>query len=149
MSQWEGADKGMYSIGEAARITGVSAYTLRYYEQIGLLPSPQRQGGKPEGVRQYTDQDLRFIQFIYGLKQTGMKLEDIAAFTEDGCLLSGERLPHDIEDTLYKRMDMLDRHLARLNTQIEQLESVRTIAEEKRKMYAAMLLTQEKKAMDS
>lgn len=129
----------MYSIGEAARITGVSAYTLRYYEQIGLLPSPQRQGGKSEGVRQYSDQDLRFIQFIYGLKQTGMKLEDIAAFTEDGCLLSGERLPHDIEDTLHKRMEMLDRHLARLNVQIEQLESVRKIAEEKRNMYDAML----------
>lgn len=134
----------MYSIGEAARITGVSAYTLRYYEQIGLLPSPQRQGGKPEGVRQYSDQDLRFIQFIYGLKQTGMKLEDIAAFAEDGCLLSGGRLSHDIEDTLHKRMDMLDRHLARLNAQIEQLESVRTIAVEKRKMYASIMHEQQK-----
>ncbi|MEQ7050595.1 MerR family transcriptional regulator [Paenibacillaceae sp. P-4] len=144
MSQWEGADKGMYSIGEAARITGVSAYTLRYYEQIGLLPSPQRQGGKPEGVRQYSDQDLRFIQFIYGLKQTGMKLEDIAAFTEDGCLLSGERLPHDIEDTLHKRMDMLDRHLTRLNVQIVQLESVRKTAEEKRRMYDELLHEQQK-----
>ncbi|KJB89448.1 transcriptional regulator [Paenibacillus sp. E194] len=133
----------MYSIGEAARITGVSAYTLRYYEQIGLLPSPQRQGGKPKGVRQYNDQDLRFIQFIYGLKQTGMKLEDIAAFTEDGCLLSGERLPHDIEDTLHKRMDMLDHHLARLSAQIDQLESVRTTAVEKRRMYAEMLQNQQ------
>ncbi|MBG9735255.1 MerR family transcriptional regulator [Paenibacillus alvei] len=132
----------MYSIGEAARLTGISAYTLRYYEQIGLLPSPQRLGGKPDGVRQYDEQDVRFIQFIYGLKQTGMKLEDIAAFTEAGCLLSGNRLPHDIEDTLHKRIGMLDRHLARLDAQIKQLESVRKIAEEKRSMYDAMLLEQ-------
>ncbi|EJW18642.1 MerR family transcriptional regulator [Paenibacillus alvei] len=132
----------MYSIGEAARLTGISAYTLRYYEQIGLLHSPQRLGGKPDGVRQYDEQDVRFIQFIYGLKQTGMKLEDIAAFTEDGCLLSGNRLPHDIEDTLHKRIGMLDRHLARLDAQIKQLESVRKIAEEKRSMYDAMLLEQ-------
>ncbi|MCY7484156.1 MerR family transcriptional regulator [Paenibacillus alvei] len=132
----------MYSIGEAARLTGISAYTLRYYEQIGLLHSPQRLGGKPDGVRQYDEQDVRFIQFIYGLKQTGMKLEDIAAFTGDGCLLSGNRLPHDIEDTLHKRIGMLDRHLARLDAQIKQLESVRKIAEEKRSMYDAMLLEQ-------
>ncbi|MEW9106340.1 MerR family transcriptional regulator [Paenibacillus sp.] len=132
----------MYSIGEAARLTGISVYTLRYYEQIGLLHSPQRLGGKPDGVRQYDEQDVRFIQFIYGLKQTGMKLEDIAAFTEDGCLLSGNRLPHDIEDTLHKRIGMLDRHLARLDAQIKQLESVRKIAEEKRSMYDAMLLEQ-------
>ncbi|WP_289356694.1 MerR family transcriptional regulator [Paenibacillus sp. S-12] len=132
----------MYSIGEAARLTGISAHTLRYYEQIGLLYSPQRLGGKPDGVRQYDEQDVRFIQFIYGLKQTGMKLEDIAAFTEDGCLLSGNRLPHDIEDTLHKRIGMLDRHLARLDAQIKQLESVRKIAEEKRSMYDAMLLEQ-------
>ncbi|MGG0811089.1 MerR family transcriptional regulator [Paenibacillus alvei] len=120
----------------------MSAYTLRYYEQIGLLHSPQRLGGKPDGVRQYDEQDVRFIQFIYGLKQTGMKLEDIAAFTEDGCLLSGNRLPYDIEDTLHKRIGMLDRHLARLDAQIKQLESVRKIAEEKRSMYDAMLLEQ-------
>ncbi|NOJ70468.1 MerR family transcriptional regulator [Paenibacillus alvei] len=132
----------MYSIGEAARLTGISAYTLRYYEQIGLLHSPQRLGGKPDGVRQYDEQDVRFIQFIYGLKQTGMKLEDIAAFTEAGCLLSGNRLPHDIEDTLHKRIGMLDRHLARLDAQIKQLESIRKIAEEKRSMYDAMLLEQ-------
>lgn len=138
----------MYSIGEAARITGVSAYTLRYYEQIGLLPSPQRQGGKPEGVRQYNDQDLKFIQFIYGLKQTGMKLEDIVVFTADGCLLSGERQPHDIEDTLHKRMDMLDRHLERLNAQIAQLESVRKITEEKRNIYDELLHKQQKSMND-
>lgn len=110
----------MYSIGEAARLTGISAYTLRYYEQIGLLHSPQRLGGKPDGARQYDEQDVRFIQFIYGLKQTGMKLED----------------------TLHKRIGMLDRHLARLDAQIKQLESVRKIAEEKRSMYDAMLLEQ-------
>lgn len=142
MKQREGANGRMYSIGEAARLTGISAYTLRYYEEIGLLPSPQRLGGRPDGIRQYDEQDVRFIQFIYGLKQTGMKLEDIAAFTEDGCLLSGKHLPHDIEDTLHKRMDMLDRHLARLDAQIEKLESVRKITEKKRSMYDAMLLEQ-------
>jgi DNA-binding transcriptional MerR regulator len=78
----------MYSIGQISKLTGITAFTLRYYEKIGLLPKPHLLDGKQNGVRRYDDQDLRFIRFIHGLKQTGMKLEDIAAFTEDGCLLN-------------------------------------------------------------
>lgn len=65
----------MYTISEIARLTGISAYTLRYYEKIGVLPDPTRQEGRKNGIRRYSDQDLRFIRFIHGLKQTGMKLE--------------------------------------------------------------------------
>jgi DNA-binding transcriptional MerR regulator len=78
----------MYSISEISKLTGITAYTLRYYEKIGLLPNPTRLNEKINGVRRYDDQDLRFIRFIYGLKQTGMKLKDIALFAEDGCLLN-------------------------------------------------------------
>lgn len=35
----------MYTIGEAAINTGISAHTLRYYEKLGLLPEPERQNG--------------------------------------------------------------------------------------------------------
>lgn len=36
----------MLTIGEVARRSGVAATTLRYYEQIGLLPAPTRLGGQ-------------------------------------------------------------------------------------------------------
>ncbi len=40
----------MFTIGQVAELTGVSSYTLRYYEKIGLLPPPKRNSG---GIREY------------------------------------------------------------------------------------------------
>lgn len=130
----------MYSIGEVARLTGISAFTLRYYEKIGLLPSPRRLDGKQDGVRRYDERDLRFIRFIHGLKQTGMKLEEIAAFTEDGCLMNHPDLEHvDKKGILHKRIEMLDKHMDWLQQQMKQLEYVNEIAKQKRAFYSAML----------
>ncbi|WP_231884623.1 MerR family DNA-binding transcriptional regulator [Paenibacillus elgii] len=33
----------MYSISDIARLSGITAFTLRYYEKIGVLPKPRRQ----------------------------------------------------------------------------------------------------------
>ena len=47
-------------IGDLARATGTSTPTVRYYEQIGLLPAPQRRGAQ----RRYGDGDVRRLTFI-------------------------------------------------------------------------------------
>ncbi|MDF2679623.1 MAG: transcriptional regulator [Brevibacillus sp.] len=125
----------MYSISEIARLTGISPYTLRYYEKIGVLPDPKRQEGRKNGVRRYNDQDLRFIRFIHGLKQTGMKLEDIASFVHEGCLLADDYPETQIDETLSKRIEMLDHHLEQLDIQMQQLEAVKRFALEKRAFY--------------
>jgi DNA-binding transcriptional MerR regulator len=124
-----------YTIGEIAKLTGITALTLRYYEKIGVLPKPRRQ----EGIRSYGEQDLQFIRFIHGLKQTGMKLEDIGAFTEDGCLLNRSDPDMDITGTLHKRMTLLDQHIDRLGQEIKHLEAIRAIAQEKSTFYANLL----------
>jgi len=136
----------MYSIGEVSKLTGISTYTLRYYEKMGLLPNPYRMDGKQNGIRQYNDQDLRFIQFIYGLKQTGMKLKDIALFVEDGCLLTqNDQEIEDIQGILHKRIDLLNKHVNLLEQQLEQLENVMILAKEKRSFYSEMLNEQTSK----
>ncbi|RDZ11097.1 MerR family transcriptional regulator [Priestia megaterium] len=130
----------MYSIGEISKLTGISAYTLRYYEKIGLLPNPYRLDGKHNGIRQYDDQNLRFIRFIYGLKQTGMKLKDIMLFAEDGCLLiQNDQDIDDIQDILHKRIELLNKHVNLLEQQMKQLENVKNLAHEKRNLYSAIL----------
>lgn len=137
----------MYTIGEIAKLSGITAFTLRYYEKIGLLPRPRRQHGKEAGIRQYDDADLRFIRFIHGLKQTGMKLEDISNFTKDGCLLTAQReADFDIDDTLHKRIEILDQHIDELDQRMKQLEAVKGIALEKRAFYFNMLNEQKSKA---
>jgi len=125
----------MYSIGEIAKLTGITAFTLRYYEKAGVLPKPRRQ----DGQRSYDEQDLQYIRFINGLKETGMSLENIAAFTEDGCILTRNDSDMDNREILYKRINMLDEHIGLLDEKIKRLEVVNAVALEKRALYSVML----------
>ena len=73
----EGADTGM-RISDAATRVGVSARTLRYYEELGLLtPSLYTAGGE----RRYTPEDLAHLQRILELREVlGMNLDEIREF---------------------------------------------------------------------
>lgn len=62
------------SIGEAARQSGVKAPTIRYYEQIGLLPAPPRTEG---GRRLFDTADLRRLAFIRHARELGFEIEAI------------------------------------------------------------------------
>jgi DNA-binding transcriptional MerR regulator len=128
----------MYSIGEISKMTGITAFTLRYYEKIGVLPGPSRQNG----IRRYDEQDLQFIRFIHGLKETGMGLEDIAVIAEDGCLLNLSENNADkkfIHVTLEKRLRILEQHISKLDQHMKQLESVKAVAQKKMAFYSELL----------
>jgi len=129
----------MYSISEVSRLTGITAYTLRYYEKIGLLPKPKRLDGKQYGIRRYDDKDLRFIKFIHGLKQTGMKLKDIATFVEEGCYVTREEPNVEVKVIFRKRIEILNTHIENLEQQLRQLEIVKSSAQDKRNFYYSML----------
>jgi DNA-binding transcriptional MerR regulator len=129
----------MYSISEVSRLTGITAYTLRYYEKIGLLPKPIRLDGKQYGIRRYDDQDLRFIKFIHGLKQTGMKLKDIATVVEEGCYVTREEPNVEVKVIFRKRIEILNTHIEKLEQQLRQLEIVKSSAQDKRNFYYSML----------
>ena len=62
------------AIGEAARRSGVKVPTIRYYEQIGLLPPPGRTEGKR---RLYEDADLRRLSFIRHARELGFEVDAI------------------------------------------------------------------------
>jgi len=61
-------------IGEAARQSGVKVPTIRYYEQIGLLPAPPRSEGNR---RQYDGGDLRRLAFIRHARGLGFEIDAI------------------------------------------------------------------------
>lgn len=65
-------------IKDVAEASGFTAATLRYYEQIGLLPEASR---TPAGYRTYDERTLERLCFIARAKQLGCSLEEITGLT--------------------------------------------------------------------
>jgi DNA-binding transcriptional MerR regulator len=63
-------------IGLAAFRSGVKVPTIRYYEEIGLLPAPPR---TRNNRRHYDDADLRRLVFIRHARQLGFEIDSIRA----------------------------------------------------------------------
>ncbi len=71
-------------IGALAEQTGCNVPTIRYYEEIGLLPPAER---KANGHRVYSEADLRRLLFIRRCRDFGFPIEQVralVALTNDG-----------------------------------------------------------------
>ena len=64
----------VYTIGEMAKMLGVPASTLRYYDKEGLLPFVVRSSG---GIRQFRESDIEWPRVIGCMKKAGMSIKDI------------------------------------------------------------------------
>ena len=62
------------TIGQLAQTTGVPAKTIRYYEQVGVLPLPRRTDA---GYRQYAQRDTHRLLFIRRARALGLSLKRI------------------------------------------------------------------------
>ncbi|WP_369386648.1 MerR family transcriptional regulator [Streptomyces sp. CG1] len=105
------------TIAEAARRTGVSVHTLRYYERAGLVISPvDRTSG---GRRRYRELDLKWITICTKLRATGMPIRGIRQYAELVAAGSGNEA---------ERLALLEAHradiLARLASIQENLKMI-------------------------
>src|SRR6201988_5007168 len=64
----------LVSIGQLAKAAGVSSRTIRYYEELGILPEPHR---SPGGTRRYPREYRGYIDTALALKDLGFRLEEI------------------------------------------------------------------------
>lgn len=103
-----------YTIGEAARRLGMSTSALRYYDKEGLLPGITRTEG---GVRQFSDEDLAWMNLIECLKKSGLPIKDIKRYID--WHLEGD-------STLEKRRELFHARRRIVEEQIAELE--RTLA---------------------
>ncbi len=62
------------SIGQLAALTAVSSRTIRYYEELGILPEPDR---SPGGTRQYSLEHRFYVEGALALKELGFSLDEI------------------------------------------------------------------------
>ncbi|TDB76084.1 MerR family transcriptional regulator [Micromonospora sp. KC723] len=98
------------SVGEAAARVGLTTYTLRWYEQEGLVAPVGRDSA---GRRRYSDADLDWLVLLTRLRRTGMPVRDMRRYAELARL--GER-------TLGARRALFEAHRVRVLTRMAELE---------------------------
>jgi DNA-binding transcriptional MerR regulator len=98
------------TIKEVAKRTGLTAYTLRYYERIGLIAPIARASG---GQRRYASSDMDWLAFLMRLRATDMPIHRMQEFA---------RLRSEGTGTVTERRKMLDEHLTEVMAQIQALQ---------------------------
>ena len=98
---------GTVSIGEAARLSGVSARMVRHYEGLGLLPVVAR---TESGYRQYGDADIHTLRFIKRSRDLGFSMEEIAELV--GLWHNRRRASASVKRIAKKHLDDLEQRIA-------------------------------------
>ena len=99
----------MLSIGTLAKRTGTKVQTIRYYEQIGLMPEPGRSEG---GQRRYGALELDRLAFIRHSRQLGFSLEAIRELLDLSD--SPERSCAQVDAVAQKQLREVEARISRL-----------------------------------
>ncbi len=117
------------SIAEAARRTGVSAHTLRYYERAGLVVTPvDRTTG---GRRRYHQLDLDWIVICTRLRATGMPIKTIRRYAE--LVSAGRGNEND-------RLDLLESHRADVVAKLAEVQEHLKLMDHKIDVYRSRVV---------
>lgn len=104
-------DAAVLTIGEVAREAGVNTSAIRYYERIGVLPAPERQGGQ----RRYTPETVRRLGVIDVAKEAGFSLDETRAL-----------LHADADSAAHAELrELADRKLPEIDALIARAEAMR------------------------
>ncbi|MBN9361539.1 MULTISPECIES: helix-turn-helix domain-containing protein [unclassified Devosia] len=96
-------------IGELSRRTGVKVPTIRFYEQIGLLPSPPRTEGNQ---RRYGKPEVERLNFIRHSRELGFEVEDIRELLDMAA--SPQASCHQADSIARNHLTEIDRRIASL-----------------------------------
>ena len=99
-------------IHELTDRTGVPAKTIRYYEEIELLPAPARE---PNGYRSYTDTDIDRLKLVAGARRLDISLPEIKEILD----------MRDRDEAPCNRMlELLEEKRSEINKRIEELKQI-------------------------
>ncbi len=113
------AARGELRIGDVARLAGTTPRTIRYYEEIGLLPVPAER--EPGAHRTYAEADVERLRELLRLKELlGVSLEELKELVAvEGARAALRREWHaGVEDPV-RRREILDESLSHIARQLE------------------------------
>lgn len=101
-----------HRIGALAERTGTNAATIRYYEEIRLLPRPDRQEGNQ---RRYGDEDVRRLTFIRRCRDFGFSIEQVRTLVS---------LVQDRSRSCTEARDLAQTHLLEIQAKLRELKAL-------------------------
>lgn len=107
----------VYTVGEMAKLLGVPASTLRYYDKEGLLPFVER---SPGGMRMFQEKDYEWLQIIECLKKTGMPLKDIRTYIH--MAMQGDETIESRLELIYRQREAVRAQMAELQKTLDTLD---------------------------
>lgn len=119
-------------ISQVSEQSGLSSDTLRYYERIGLIPPVNR---KENGIRDYSELDVRRVEFIKCMKSAGFPLETLIEYY--GLVQQGD---HTIE----ARKAILKAQRVQLVAKIAEIQKTLDLVDHKLEVYENLILEREK-----
>ncbi len=97
------------NIGAAAQRTGLAAKTIRYYEEIGLIPRARR---TESGYRAYSEADVQTLRFVQKARSLGFPVKDVGALLT--LWQDRGRASADVKAVALAHVDEIDRKIAEL-----------------------------------
>lgn len=110
----------LYKIDDVAKACGLTKRTIRYYEEIGVLPSPRRTDG---GTRLYSQDDIDYLKKVVRAKEVlGFSLQELHAYVATADVLNEQRFDYRQTTEVRERIEKLTQMEITLDGQLQLLE---------------------------
>ncbi len=116
-----------YTVKDVAKIMNVSAHTVRYYDNEGLIPFVSR---TESNIRMFSDYDLSWFRIVHCLRATDLSINDIRKYIE--LCLKGNKTILQRAKIIFAQEKILEENLKNLQSQMK-------ILQKKKKYYKDLL----------
>ena len=120
-----------YTVKQVADMVELSTYTVRYYENAGLIPGVDRSGSN---ARLFSEYNLNWLRLVHCLRMTGLPIEGVKRYIN--LCLEGD-------STIMERAEIISRQEKNLRTQIRMLNKQMEVLKYKKRYYKELLESRE------
>lgn len=112
-------------IGEVARLSGLEASAIRFYESQGIVPMPKRTGA---GYRDYSIDDVELLRFVRRLRSLNLPLDDVREIV--GLRTHGQAPCATVRTALAREAAVIDQRIEDLGRLRDELTRLQTAADQ-------------------